>query len=174
MWEPFSKKICRMRNDPKVMVSLKLFVISFVHSQGRTESLRAERKGNRCGSDTCNRRKYKSPSSGNISSATGSQQGVSKWQRGVCGMGTWEWRESQHTASFIAASGGISLRDSQPVVTFHYNCSAFSFSMVRLHLLSWKRMRSRETLKGQRGVGRRQGVLNYTVNNLLPREKRGP
>lgn len=51
-----------MRNDPKVMVSLKLFVISFVHSQGRTESLRAERKGNRCGSDTCNRRKYKSPS----------------------------------------------------------------------------------------------------------------
>lgn len=122
-----------MRNDPKVMVSLKLFVISFVHSQGKTESLRAERKGNRCGSDTCNRRKYKSPSFwehlfSNWIAARGEQ--VTK--RCVCsgdlGM------EGVPTHCLLHCRLG--LRDSQPVVTFHYNCSAFSFSMVRLHLLS--------------------------------------
>lgn len=58
----------------------------------------------------------------NISSATGSQQGDEQVTKrcGVCGMGTWEWRESKHTAFFIVTSGGIRLRDSQPVVTFHY------------------------------------------------------
>lgn len=125
-----------MRNDPKVTVSLKLFVISFVHSQGRTENLRAERKGNHCGSDTCNRRKYKSPSFwehlfSNWITARGEQVTKRCVWYGDLGM------EGVSThCLFIAASGGISLRDSQPVVRFHYNCSAFSFSMVRLHLLS--------------------------------------
>lgn len=44
-------------------------------------------------------------------------------------MVTWEWRKFENVASFIVTSSGLRLRYNQPVITFHCNCSAISFSI---------------------------------------------